>query len=87
MTDPTPAPAAPMRPDTKRYSGPWLLYRNTPKGLRTKIGGAKMPSFRHQTYEAAQAEAERLAAKHPGCTILIMQESARVKMKPVEVAG
>ena len=72
MTDDA-APA--LAPHTKKFRGSYLLFR---------ANGGRPPRFRHQSFEAAEIEANRLLGQHPGATFLIMQEVARVKLKPVE---
>lgn len=37
----------------------------------------------HHSFSAAEAEAERLIAAHPGATFIISQEVARVKRGPL----
>jgi len=72
-------------PNTKVYdpTGSYLIYRKIPRGLSVKVGGAKVPNFRHKTFEAAEAEARRLLALFPESTFIILHEVARVKLKPV----
>ena len=70
-------------PDTKSFSGGYLLYRkvggkNVTPGVRSK---ARAPRFRHPSFEAAQAEATRLLEHHPESTFIILQERGRVKLK------
>ncbi|WP_242183137.1 hypothetical protein [Sphingomonas sp. CARO-RG-8B-R24-01] len=70
-------------PDTKSFSGGYLLYRkvggkNVKPGVRSQ---ARAPRFRHPTFEAAEAEAVRLLEHHPESTFVILQERARVKLK------
>lgn len=74
----------PMQPETKSFRGSYLLFRKTPQGLKRKVGAGRPPKFRHQTFDAAEAEAQRLLGQFPESTFIIMQEVARVKMKPVE---
>jgi len=74
--------AAPAAPDTKSFRGNYLLFRKTPKGLRRKMGAAGAPRFRHPTFDSAEAEAGRLLGLYPEATIVVLQEVARVKLKP-----
>jgi hypothetical protein len=73
-------------PQTKSFSGGFLLYRKV--GSHLKRPGvrsqAREPRFRHPTFGAAEIEARRLLASHPESTFVILQEVARVKLKPVE---
>ncbi|MGI4947402.1 MAG: hypothetical protein ACRYHC_01725 [Janthinobacterium lividum] len=93
----TPVPAAPPPPvspadtvpQTKSFSGGYLLYRklggkNVRPGVRSQ---AREPRFRHPSFAAAETEAQRLLPHHPESTFIILQEVARVKLKPVEIAG
>jgi len=66
-------------PDLKRFDGHYLIYRKTAKGLNRKVAGVHFPRFRHERFEAAEAEAIRLHALHPESTFVIMHEVARVK--------
>ncbi len=71
--------------NVKQIDGDWLIYRKRgPKGLSKEVGGSKLPSFRHKSYEAAEVEAERLLALFPDSTFIIMREVATVKRRDVE---
>jgi hypothetical protein len=75
--------AAAAAPDTKSFSGSYLLYRKTGgslarPGQRSK---ARNPRFRHPTFAAAESEAVRLLEYHPESTFVVLQEIARVKLK------
>lgn len=61
-------------PDTKSFRGSFLLLRR---------GGAK-PRHRHASFGSAETEAQRLLSLHPDSTVVILQEVARVKMKPID---
>lgn len=70
---------------TKSFKGGFLLYRKAGAGL-AKPGHksqARNPRFRHPTFAAAEAEANRLLPNHPESTFIIMQEVATVKACPV----
>ncbi len=69
MTGPTFAPA----------EGCYLLYRKAGKGTSKEIGGAKLPSFRHPSLDAAVTEATRLLTLFPDSTFIVMQEIGTVK--------
>jgi len=73
-------------PEAKVWEdGSFLLYRRLPHGrggLSKKAGGKRMPSFRHKTREAAEAEAARLLVAFPESTFIVLQEVGRVKLKP-----
>lgn len=81
-----------LTPDTKSFSGNFLVWRKKGQHLRkgaTRDGERQMrergdqpPRFRHPTFDSAEAEAQRLAALCPETTFIIIQEIARVKMKP-----
>jgi len=53
---------------TPRASWSFMVWRKTPRD----------PRFRHQSAEAAQAEAEMLARRRPGQTFFVLQEHSRV---------
>lgn len=76
----------PLAPQTKSFSGGFLLYRKV--GAKLAKPGTKSqahnPRFRHPSFAAAEAEAARLLDHHPGSTFIILQEVARVKLKPNE---
>jgi hypothetical protein len=74
----------PLAPDTKRFSGNWLIYRKVGAGFSRAVGGARLPRFRHPTWDSAQSEAERLAALFPASIFIILQECGRIRMKPAE---
>ena len=82
MTD---QPASAAATDTKSFSGSYLLYRRDGQKLRrpraTQGSVPRPPRFRHQSFAAAEAEAQRLLADLPGSTFIILQEVARVKVK------
>lgn len=85
MTDST-AAAAPARiPETKSFSGSYLLFRKD--GAKLKRPGAKStpraPRFRHPDFESAEREAQRLLGIFPDSTFIVLHEVARVKMKEV----
>jgi len=69
MTDTSPTPAAPaaMQPETKSFSGSYLLFRKD--GTKLKRPGAKSvprpPRFRHPDFESAKREANRLLGTFP----------------------
>lgn len=80
MTDNTPAPAA-IDGVTKSFRGGFLLYRKAGAGV-VKPGHksqSRNPRFRHPTFAAAEAEANRLLPNHPESTFIIMQEVGAVK--------
>jgi hypothetical protein len=91
MTEPATAP------DTKSFSGNFLVWRKKgqrlAKGVPTgvvasmEVARERPPRFRHPTFESAEGEAQRLAKLCPETTFIIIQEVARVKMKPVAVEG
>jgi hypothetical protein len=64
--------------NSNQYEARFWLVQN-PKGLN--------PKFRHATYQAAQAEARRLAALNPGQTFIVLQSCETVTTKPVEVVS
>lgn len=71
--------------ETKPFNGSYLLFRK--KGAALVRGGAakertKPPRFRHPTFESAETEAKRLLGLFPESTFVIIQEVARVKLKP-----
>ena len=78
-----------LAPHAKRFSGKNLLYRKRGEDLRN-LPSAKAvvrdrpPRKRHLTFEAAEAEAGRLLGLFPQSTFVIIQEVARVKLKPAE---
>lgn len=92
----TEVPTAPMAADTKSFRGGFLLFRKDGQNLRrgggkgaihkAKATRARPPRFRHPTFQAAEAEAERLLGMLPDSTFVIIQEVGRVKLKPVEQA-
>ncbi len=71
--------------NTKPISnGQYLLYRKDGRKLKRPgiIGSvvkAHAPTFRHPTYEAAEAEAKRLLSRLPDSTFIILREVGRVK--------
>ncbi len=80
MTDNTIASAA-IDGVTKSFRGGFLLYRKA-GNLVVKPGHksqARNPRFRHPTFAAAEAEANRLLPNHPESTFIIMQEVGAVK--------
>jgi len=47
--------------------------------------GPHAPKFRHESFEAARAEAERLALAHPGDEFFVMESHSRsTTTRPVE---
>lgn len=64
--------------DTKSFSGSYLLFRKKGGGLRS----GRAPRFRHPSFGSAEKEAQRLLEQHPESTFVILQEIARVKVKP-----
>jgi hypothetical protein len=77
-----------MNIDDKSFRGRFLLYRKRGRvGLRPPgdMGGCS-PKFRHDTYDAARAEAARLLAIHPQSTFVILQEVGRVKVADPDAA-
>lgn len=74
--------AARAEPDTRSFRGNFLLFRQKSKGLRRRTGG-ETPRFRHPTFDSAETEAKRLLGLFPESTFVIIQEVARVKLKPV----
>ncbi len=89
----TEPPAPPLAPETKSFRGSFLVWRKKGPHLRTGVTKdgeramrqfkARPPRFRHPTFESAEREAQRLAAFCPETTFIIIQEVARVKLKPV----
>jgi len=78
-----------VAPNTKPISnGDFLLWRKVGAQLRKGVPGGKggNPRFRHPTRGAAEAEAQRLLVQFPDSSFVILQEVARVKLKPVEVS-
>lgn len=75
-------------PETKTFSGNYLVWRKVGQKLRkgTPGGASGNPRFRHPTFEAAETEAQRLAGLFPESTFVILQEVARVKLPQVEAA-
>lgn len=69
------------RSDTKSFRGNFLLYRKDGKKLSRKVGRAHHPRFRHPSWTAAEAEAQRLLGILPESTFIILQEVGRVKLK------
>ena len=71
--------------ETKSFKGGFLLYRKVDGKLRRPgvRSQAREPRFRHPTFAAAETEAARLLGHHPESTFIILQEVARVKLKPV----
>lgn len=81
---------APMIPTTKSFEGSYLLFRK--KGSALVRGAAvkertRPPRFRHPTFDSAETEAKRLLGLFPESTFVIIQEVARVKLKPVDQCG
>jgi hypothetical protein len=75
--------------DTKSFSGNFLLWRRVGQKLRRGSPGAQSaqggnPRFRHPTFAAAEAEAQRLLGLFPESSFVILQEVARVKLKLAE---
>uniref|UniRef100_UPI0035C95CF4 hypothetical protein n=1 Tax=uncultured Sphingomonas sp. TaxID=158754 RepID=UPI0035C95CF4 len=76
-----------MQAQTKSFQGSFLLFRK--KGSALVRGGAakertRPPRFRHPTFDSAETEAKRLLGLFPESTFVIIQEVARVKLKPAE---
>jgi hypothetical protein len=69
------------RASVKLFDGTWVIYRKAAAGFSRTVGGNRMPRFKHQSFESAQAEAERLAAIYPESLFIILQERASVRMK------
>lgn len=66
--------------DLKKFHGDFLVWRLSSKGFRRRDGGgARLPRFRHKSFESATTEAERLSDAFPESTFVIIQEVARVK--------
>ena len=61
-----------MRIETRRFDGPYGLHREQ----------RARPRRQHPTFEAAEAEAQRLASLQPGDSFVITQEVARVGETP-----
>jgi hypothetical protein len=75
-------------PDTKSFSGSYLVWRRAGQRLRKGTpGGGGNPKFRHASFEAARAEAVRLLEMFPASSFVILQEVARVKLKATGEAG
>ncbi len=80
-----------IAPHTKNFAeeGHYLIWRRMASGeLRkgtpeNKVPEGGPPRFRHPTYEEAEKEARRLLENFPKSSFVILQEIARVKMKPV----
>jgi hypothetical protein len=79
MTE-TSAPA--LAPNTKSFSGSYLLWRKVGTKLRrpTPGGNGGNPRFRHPTFASAETEAGRLLGLFPADSFVILQEVARVKL-------
>jgi hypothetical protein len=94
MMPDTSTTASPARSlDTKRFGGNFLLFRKAGDSLK-RGGGAggieqakaqrvRPPRFRHPSFAAAEIEAGRLLDLMPDSTFVILQEVARVKVKPL----
>jgi hypothetical protein len=70
--------------------GNFLVWRKNKGGakqrsLSKRLGGSYIPNFRHETYEAAVKEAQRLCALFPESTFIIIQEVATVKIREPEM--
>ena len=80
----------PTAPNAKPFSnGDFLLWRKVGPQLRKGLPGGPgghggNPRFRHQTRQAAEDEAARLLALFPESTFVVLQEVARVKLKPID---
>ncbi len=74
------ADAVPQQQDLKRFEGLFLVWKLNAHGFRMKVNGVALPWKRHETIEAAEAEARRLNLKFPESTFVVIQEVARVKM-------
>lgn len=61
------------------FDGDWLVYRKLPRGVSRKVGGNRLPSFRHKSYESAVIEAQRLLGLFPESSFIILREVAVVK--------
>lgn len=60
----------------------WIVVRSTKNGSF----GASWRPYHHKTYESAEVEANRLAAKHPGIRFFIFQMLSKTdKCKPLVV--
>lgn len=59
---------------TKRPAKFWFVW--------TKTG--RVPRFAHDSFEAATAEAERLATIHPGKTFIVLEAVQKIAAAPVE---
>ncbi|MDO7843427.1 hypothetical protein [Sphingomonas immobilis] len=75
-------------PDTKSFSGSYLVWRRAGARLRKGTpGGGGNPKFRHSSFEAAETEAKRLLGLFPESSFVILQEVARVKLQVTGEAG
>ena len=85
MNTETTVPAA--VPETKSFNGNFLVWKKQGQQLRRpkKVDPARPPRFRHPTFAAAEAEAQRLLGLHPDSTFVVLQEVARVKNKAAAV--
>jgi hypothetical protein len=70
-------------PGVKRFDGGFMVFRmKSGRHLSKRLGGQKLPWFRHPTLEDAEKEATRLNATFPDSTFAIMQMVSRVKAQP-----
>jgi len=72
-----------MAPNTKSFTGNYLLWRKSGQNLRKGMpGSGGSPKFRHPSFAAAAAEIEahRLLCMFPESSFVILQEVARVKL-------
>ncbi|MHA0333700.1 hypothetical protein [Sphingomonas aquatilis] len=82
MTDATITTATNTKPIS---NGDFLLWRKSGQTMKNAVvaaarAGTRNPRFRHPTYEAAEAEAQRLLQQMPESTFIILQEVGRVKV-------
>jgi len=70
-----------MAPNTKSFTGNYLLWRKSGQNHRKGMpGGGGSPKFRHPSFAAAETEAHRLLCMFPESSFVILQEVARVKL-------
>jgi len=81
--------SATTAPETKSFNGDFLLFRKDSQGMRKMPKGShpRPPRFRHKKFAEAEAEATRLLVSNPDSTFIVLQEVARIKLKPVSMSA